>query len=43
MGQLRGQSEHALNSEHVVRGSQVHISHSNAKFVLRPDEVHSCE
>ena len=40
MGQSQGQSEHALNSKHVVRGSYVHISCSNARFVLRPDEDH---
>ena len=38
-----GHSGHALNSEHVVRGSEVHISCSNARFVLRSDEVHSSE
>ena len=38
MGQPQGQSEHALNSEHALRGSYVHKSHSNAGFVLRPDE-----
>ena len=39
MGQPQGQSEHTLNSGHVLRGFEVHISHSNARFVLRPDEV----
>ena len=43
MGQLQGQSEHALDSEHVLRGSYVHMNCSNARFVLRPYEVHSCE
>ena len=43
MGQLQGQSEHALNSEHVLRGSQVHISCSNDRLVLGPDDVSGCE